>query len=100
MGSTELGLALKYGVPLVVKLLADGKKEEETVAAVADVITNMATGGAGDAGEIGAVISNGLLGADEQQTKNIIDGLFGVLTGVMGAIGGLLHAFTRVFGGN
>lgn len=89
MGSTELALLLKYGVPLAVKLLSEGKDEEETVEAVTSAITNL---------ESGAEIDEVLLAADEEQTKSIIDGLFGVLTGTLGAVGGLLKAFAGLFG--
>ena len=91
MGTTELALLLKYGVPVAVKLLADGKEESETVDAVTSAITNM-DAGVPDVGEK-------LLKADEEQTKNIIDGLFGMITGLGGAFGGLVKAFVGLLGG-
>ena len=39
MGTTELNLLLKFGVPLAVKLLADGKDETETVNTVTAAVS-------------------------------------------------------------
>lgn len=91
MGSTELALLLKFGVPLAVKLLKDGKEETETIEVVSAAIVNM------EAGEMD--VGTALLEADEEQTRNIIDGLFGVITGIADAVGGLLKAIVGLFGG-
>ena len=91
MGNTELALLLKFGVPLAVKLLNDGKDEDETIEFVKTAIVNL-EGGNTDLG-------SALVNADNEQTKNIIDGLFGVITGVGDAVGGLIKAFFRLFGG-
>ena len=91
MGSTELALILKFGVPLAVKLLSDGRDETETVEAVTGAIVNM------ESGDI--ELEETLLEADKEQTKSIIDGLFGVITGAAGALGGLLKAIIGLFGG-
>ena len=90
MGNLELGLLLKYGVPLAVKLLRGGETEDETVEAVKAAIAGMAN--PPDVGET-------LLEADDEQAKGIVEGLFGVLTGVTDAFGGLLKAIGGLFGG-
>ena len=89
MGSVELGLLLKFGVPLAVKLLGDGKNPDETVEVVTAAIVNMEAEPPD--------ISEALLAANKEQTKNIIDGLFNVLTEGLGAFGGLLKAFFGLF---
>ena len=90
MGSTELNLLLKFGVPLAVRLLADGEDEKETIVTVTSAITGMAS--RVDVGEA-------LLEADEQQTKSIIDSLFGVIVGIGDAFGGLIKAIAGLLGG-
>ena len=88
MGSLELSLLLKYGVPLAVKLLKDGETEDETVEVVVTAITGLS-----DNIDVGEA----LLKADKEQAKGIIDGLFGVLTGVTDAFGNLLKAIGGLF---
>ena len=91
MGSTELRLLLMYGVPLAVKLLRGGKDEKETVDAVTNAIVNL------DGGDID--VGKTLLAANKEESKNIIDGLFDVITGVADAFGNLIGAFARLLGG-
>lgn len=88
MGSVELALLIKYGIPLAVKLLSNGKNEPETVEAVNTVITGISSGGD---------VSGALLNADETQTNNIVDGFFGLLTGVSGALGNLVKGLGSLF---
>lgn len=85
MGTTELNLLLKFGVPLAVKLLADGKEEKEAIEIAKTAVAGMASGGNLDIGDV-------LLAADEEQTQSIIDGFFGLITGVGDAFGNLLKA--------
>ena len=86
MGTIELGLLLKFGVPLAVKLLTAGKTETETVIEVSHAIAGMSETNVGEV----------LLLADEQQSKSIIDGLFGLITGVANAFGNLINAFVGI----
>ncbi len=90
MGETELALILKYGIPLAVKMLHEGRDEEETVKVVKTAITGL------KAGDVD--IGGALLNANEEQSKSIIDGLFGIITGVGDAFGGLIKAFFGIFG--
>lgn len=92
MGTTELTLLLKYGIPLAIKLLNNGKDEEETTKAVTGAIEGMA------AGEVDVGMGDALVKADKEQTKSIIDGLFGVITGTANALGGLVKALFGLFG--
>ncbi len=80
MGTGELGLLLKYGMPLAEKLLAADKKKGETIDAVVGAVNNLS-----DIPDMGEA----LLNADKDETANIIDGLFGVLAGVGDAVDGL-----------
>lgn len=88
MGALELQLLLRYGVPLAVKLLAGGKSEKETVEAVQNTVSDLAKGR--DAVEA-------LLKADDKQVEGIVEGLFGVLTGVADALGNLIKGFCDLF---
>ena len=90
MGNLELQLLMKYGLPLAVKLLGEGKTTEEARIAVEAVKVVSSVAG-GDA--VGA-----LLKADDKQVDGIVEGLFGVLTGVGDAVGGLLKAIGGLFG--
>ena len=92
MGSMELNLLLKFGVPLAVKLLVAGKDEKEVTDTVTAAVSGMAAGKV----EIGKA----LLAADEKQTQSIIDGLLGVIVGTVDAFGGLIKAFLRLLGGS
>ena len=93
MGTVEMALLLKYGIPLAVKLLSNGVDEKETTKAVTVAIAGIASG---EVNDIGPVFEE----ANEEQTKNIIDGLFGVITGATNALGGLVKALFRLFDGN
>lgn len=84
MGTIETALLLKYAIPLAVKLLKHGKDEEETVTAVTEAIDGMAIGDVD--------VGDALVKANKEQTKNIIDGLFGIITGTANALGGLVKA--------
>jgi hypothetical protein len=83
MGTVEMALLLKYGIPLAVKLLANGKNEKETTELVSGAITDL---GKDD-------IVQALVTADEAQTNAIVNALFGVITGASGALAGLLGVF-------
>lgn len=91
MGTTETALLLKYGIPLAVKLLADGKDETETTESVVKAVAGMSAGGID--------IGDKLLNADKEQSDGIIEGLFGVITGAGNALGSLVKAFFGLFGG-
>jgi len=65
MGSVELALLIKYGLPLAMKLIKAGEDGTK----VAEVVTNIVT--------VKGDIAETLLTADDQQTQAIIDGLFG-----------------------
>ena len=84
MGNLELGVLLKYGIPLVVKLLAAGKKEEETVKAVTTAIVNL------DGGVV--EVREKLLAADDEQARGIVEGMFRVLMGVVDGVFNLAGA--------
>jgi len=89
MGNLELNLLLKYGVPLAVKLLREGHStaEVETAVKAVKIVSGIA--------EVN--VQEVLLKADDAQTESIVDGLFGVLTGVGDALGGLLRAIGELF---
>ena len=91
MGATELALILKFGIPLGMKLISKGAKEQEAIDAVAATIDNL------EANPLS--MREVLLTADEQQTDDIINHLFGVITGIGGAGGGLLRVLFSLFGG-
>lgn len=82
MGTVETELILKYGLPLIVELFVAGKSEPDTVKAVVAAV----------AGFKQPNIAEKLLEADEKQTKSIIEGLFGVITGATDAIGNLVKS--------
>ena len=88
---TKIGLllALKYGVPLLVKLLGNGQDESEAVVTVEEILTHMSLDTPVDL----------LLAADEDTTNAIIDGMFGVLTGTVDATLGFLGAMTDLLFG-
>ena len=88
--ATAIGieLALKYGLPLAIKLLNNGKDETETQAVVTAAITGITSGT--DATET-------LLKADDAQTASIVDGLFNVITGAAGGLFGLIGALGGLF---
>jgi len=88
MGTTEMGLILKYGIPLAIKLLAGGKDQEETEEAVQDAVGGIASGE-----DVGGV----LLSADEQQAQTIIDGMYDVITGATGALSSLIDGLAALF---
>ena len=90
MGTVELALLLKFGVPLAVKLLANGKDEEETSVVVGDAIEKMAANK-----DVGPVLRT----ADKAQTESIINGMFSVIVGTGDAIGCLLKAILGLLGG-
>ncbi len=83
MGSIELALILKYGIPLAIRLLADGKDEDKALEIATSAIAGMYRGNAGEA----------LAGADDGQTESIISGLFDVIADVSDAMGNLIKAF-------
>ncbi len=87
MGTVETELILKYGIPLAFKLWNDGKDEPETVKAIVAAV----------AGFRESDMTDALLKADEKQTKGIIDGLFGIITGATDAIGGLVKGIFGLF---
>jgi hypothetical protein len=88
MGSLEMMLLMKYGIPLAIKLLSEGKDDKETIDAANTAIGAITSGH--NAGDV-------LIGADEQQTNDIVNGLYGVLTGVTGAFGGLVKSLGNLF---
>jgi len=90
MGSTELALLLKYGVPLVIRLLADGKNSEYVEEVVSCAITGVATSD--------IEVRDALINADGKQTQSIIASLFGVITGATDALGGLVCALGGLMG--
>jgi len=94
MGSTELTLVFRYGIPLAIKLLADGKSEAEIEKAVSATITGIYVANAGELDVVAALAE-----ADEKQADGIVDGLFGVITGAAGAVVGLIKAFCGLLGG-
>lgn len=85
MGSTEFALLWKIGIPLALKLWNNGEDEKDVVKAVVAVIENPPD------------ITEALLKADKEQTDGIVEGLFGVLTGAVDAVGGLLGAIGKLF---
>jgi len=89
MGSTELALLLKFGIPLAIKLLAGGKDEVETV----EAINNLITGIANDSVDVG----DALLLANQEQTSGIIQGIYDVITGATNALSNLVKAFSNLF---
>jgi len=91
MGNTEAQLALKFVLPVVIRMIANGKDEQETVEAAKDIIADFNKGGIN--------FENKLLFADKEQTKSIIDGLFGLITGIPKALDGIIHALFGLFGG-
>ena len=88
---TKIGLllALKYGVPLIKKLLDDGQDESEAVVTVNEILANIPLGAPAET----------LLAADEETTKAIVDGMFGVITGVVDATLNLLGLMTDLLFG-
>ena len=86
MGSIELALLLKYGLPLAIKLLDNSKDTDETIEVVTSVIAGMYKGN----------VSEALINADDEQTESIITALFDVITGVSDAVGNLIKAFGRL----
>ena len=92
MGSTETILFWKFVVPLATKVFMDSDKLPIEAAKEAIEQVNNIKAGLKDADEI-------LLAADEKQTESIIDGLSGLVTGVVGAPVALLAAFLGLFGG-
>lgn len=90
MGSVELALLFKIGIPLAMKLLAAGKTEAEIIKAVRTTIASIE---AGDT-NIGDALAN----ADSVQAKGIVEGLFGIITGVTDAVGDLVKAFCGLLG--
>ncbi len=81
MGSVELGLLMKYGIPVAVKLLNKGKSEKEASEAARAIVLLA-----------GNDVSNALLLADYKQTQSIIGSLYDVITDTGNALGGLLKS--------
>ena len=90
MGSLEFQLLMKYGLPLAIKLLGDKHSEQEVKDAV-KAVKIVADVSGDDAKEA-------LLKADDKQTEGIVEGIFGLLTGVGDALGNLLKAIGGLFG--
>jgi len=86
----ETILLLKYGVPLAFKLLGEGKSATEVKNAVEAIKIVSGVGGTD--------VKEALAEADEKQTNGIVEGLFGVLTGVTDAFSNLLKAIGGLFG--
>ena len=93
MGSTELALIVKFGLPIAARIFDNDSKilpidaAEQAIAEVEALRKNLK-----NADEI-------LLAADEAQTQGIIDGLFSFATGVVGAPVALIATFLGLFGG-
>ena len=91
MGNLELELALKYGIPLAVKLLSDGKGAKETELVVKEAVRNLVTSEV----DFGKALAE----ASDEQADGIVEALFGLITGVAGAVGGLIKGIFGLLGG-
>jgi hypothetical protein len=85
MGTVEMALLIKYGIPLAIKLLSAGKDVKETKEVVNTVVSGMND------------YKGPLLAADEAQTQEVVNGLFGVITGVTDALDGLIKGLGGIF---
>ena len=77
MGTGELGLLLKFGIPLAESLLLNHEEKAETLAAVVEAVNNLSNS---------VAMGEALLDANEKETENIIKGLFDVLVGAGNAV--------------
>lgn len=80
-------LLFKYGIPLAVKLLSDGKDEKETTEIIEEVVYSLQS----------PDIVDYLLDADEEQTNRIVQGLYDVATGVGNSVQSLVDSLARIF---
>ena len=89
MGSVEIALLIKYGVPLVIKLLSNGKEEASAIEIAEESIVNLKESG---------MVST-LLHADQEQTNVIVKALYDVVTGTALSAGKLIMAFVGLLTG-
>ena len=83
MGSIELTLLLRYGVPLAIKLIANGKTKNDAVVTAGDAAIGLAAD---------IDLAAKLVDAKPKQVKSIVDGLFDVITGASDAFSHLVVA--------
>ena len=83
--TTIIILSIRYGYPLLKKLVAGAWEEDAATAIVSDVITALAIV---DEDGIGILKST-----DKQQVSNIVDALCDLVNDAKGAVEGLLKAF-------
>jgi type II secretory pathway component PulF len=88
MGSVEMMLLMNYGIPLAIKLLANGKDEKETAEVVTGAITGLTSG---------TDVKTALVNATPEQKDAMVNALFGVITGATGAITNLISALGGLF---
>ena len=79
-------LILKYGVPLAIRLIKDGKDDKEATQMALEVVENLATGD----------IKEKLLDADKEQTEFIINALYGALQGLHEKFQSLITTITSI----
>lgn len=84
MGTIETQLMLKYGVPLAIKLLANGRVDAANEAQA--IIENLDSEGVGEA----------LIHADSVQAESIVEGLFQTVIGK--GIGDLVSVLAGLLG--
>ena len=92
MGSIETILFWKFVVPLAAKIFFGGEGTPIEAAGKAIAEINSIKAGLKKADQV-------LLAADDEQTESIIDGLFGLATGVVGAPVILITAFLSLLRG-
>lgn len=89
MGSKETKLFMMYGLPLLIKLISNGKEIDESVATVTEITTSIVNEGMPN-------VSEKLLNASPEQQASIVDGLFDVIVGIGEGLMGLVKAFSKL----
>ncbi len=86
MGAIEFQLFLMYGLPLIIKLLNEGRTDEQTTKAVAESI----------AGLKNSNVKDSLLNATPEQQESIVNGLYGVIAGAGNALDDIVKTFSNL----
>ncbi len=81
MGTVETALLLKYGLPLAVRLIANGVAKDDAIEATTDMV---------EAINAEEDVAQYLLKADAKATAIIVDGFYDTLTGVAESLKKLL----------
>ena len=89
MSPLILGLTLKYGVPLAIRLIDEGKAkdEQEAIETAQGIIADLAFSDS---------ITEQLVSADKEQTEFIVACLYGALTEAIGAIQELITNLRKI----